>query len=231
MASVDMPNKRRKLDLTETYTVVVGAGDAQKAFNIHKSFLSKTSEFLKRACNGDWKEGEAKKIEFPEQAPEVFEIYLQWLYTGDLVFLEEATPSKDAPGVEGYAARAFHSLVDLYCLADMLRDSHACNTVINKIIKMSKKILCGPLASEVSRVYAMTTKTSKLRLLFVDYYATYCDRDFYQNSSNALPHDFLTDVLGNMATRLRSGSNRLAAPGDVPKCTYHEHNDACPRCL
>ena len=86
--------------------------------------LPKSSEFFKRACNGSWKEGKEKTIELPEADPDAFEVYLQLLYTGEVVTLAEDVPPWSDRSKSASEARFRHSevIIKTYLLADMLMD-------------------------------------------------------------------------------------------------------------
>ncbi|KAK4621910.1 hypothetical protein CLAFUW4_06654 [Fulvia fulva] len=48
------PLKRRKLDPYEEFEITVGSGEATRVVTVAKNYLTKSSEFFKKACNGVW---------------------------------------------------------------------------------------------------------------------------------------------------------------------------------
>ena len=61
----------------EEFRVVLGEGSEQKTVNVAKSYLEKSSDYLKKACGKEWKEGQTKILELPDIMPDTFAIYLQ----------------------------------------------------------------------------------------------------------------------------------------------------------
>lgn len=53
-------------------------------FVLHRDIVCRTSDFFRVACNGDWKESADKTVRLEETAPEIFTIYLGWLYTNEV---------------------------------------------------------------------------------------------------------------------------------------------------
>ena len=69
-------------------TVCVGeAGNKQRPetkYLVHKELLTSASPFFAAALNGTFAEGLDQEVRLPEEKPEIFEWFLQWLYTGTL---------------------------------------------------------------------------------------------------------------------------------------------------
>lgn len=51
---------------------------------VHKELLTSASPFFAAALNGTFAEGLDQEVRLPEEKPEIFEWFLQWLYTGTL---------------------------------------------------------------------------------------------------------------------------------------------------
>lgn len=64
--------------------VVVGDGESRQAFFIHKSLLSKHSDFFKAALDSNWKEGNEYTVRLPEDDPEHFQLFAAFLYSGQI---------------------------------------------------------------------------------------------------------------------------------------------------
>ncbi|KAK5172962.1 uncharacterized protein LTR77_003084 [Saxophila tyrrhenica] len=69
-------------------TVIVGdATDKTRPetrYTIHKDLLTSASPFFAAALNGKFTESLDQTVRLPEEKPEIFEWFLQWLYTGTL---------------------------------------------------------------------------------------------------------------------------------------------------
>ncbi|KAL9006407.1 MAG: hypothetical protein Q9188_000812 [Gyalolechia gomerana] len=61
-------------------TVKVGSEGAQRSFIVHTELLNYRSSFFKAATTGNWDEAKTGIINLPADDPQVFEIFLDWLY-------------------------------------------------------------------------------------------------------------------------------------------------------
>lgn len=69
-------------------------GWERKKFTAPRGFLIKSSEFLRKYCNGHWQEVSTRTVKLPEMDPNAFEIYHHWLLTGELTLINEYDPCK-----------------------------------------------------------------------------------------------------------------------------------------
>ncbi|KAK3054881.1 hypothetical protein LTR09_004039 [Extremus antarcticus] len=74
--------------MTDMATVLVGEPNdktrPETKYIIHKDLLTSASPFFAAALNGTFAEGLDQTVRLPEEKPEIFEWFLQWLYTGTL---------------------------------------------------------------------------------------------------------------------------------------------------
>jgi hypothetical protein len=61
-------------------TVLVGEGEAQESFIIHKELICSRSEFFRVSMKEVWNEGKEGVIPLPKDDPQVFAFYIQTLY-------------------------------------------------------------------------------------------------------------------------------------------------------
>lgn len=108
-----------RLDMVESFVVCVGP--EAKELVLIKSIAKRSSKFFQAAMSRDWKEAFEKRVMLPETEVNVFEGYLQWLYTGHITF----TCSID---VEYSAMSTF------YILSDFLDDLAFRNAVLNEAL-------------------------------------------------------------------------------------------------
>ncbi|KAL8864393.1 MAG: hypothetical protein Q9198_009892 [Flavoplaca austrocitrina] len=97
---------------TAIVTVRVGSGEEVKSWAVHKGLLTHHSPFFAAALNGFFKESTSNVVELIEDSPEAFNLFVYWLYTGDL------TPGKLTSDVKRFARIA--------CLAWALGDKLQC---------------------------------------------------------------------------------------------------------
>jgi hypothetical protein len=62
--------------------VIVGEGESQRNFTIHKALLVQASIYFERCLNGNFKEATQAQICLTHHHPVTFEFVYQWLYTG-----------------------------------------------------------------------------------------------------------------------------------------------------
>ena len=97
-------------------TIKVRAGtDNPVDFNVHEEVIRSSSNFFDKAMSAAWKEAKEGVVSLPEDEPEIFKLYLQWLYN-DTIPCEEKGPDH-ADHVEEYLR-----LSKAYVLGDKLQD-------------------------------------------------------------------------------------------------------------
>ena len=60
-------------------------------FHVHQALLEAKSEWFKKALQPQFKEGIQKRVCLTDQDPDTFEIFIQWLYTGDFAMPPSTT--------------------------------------------------------------------------------------------------------------------------------------------
>ncbi|ERF77050.1 hypothetical protein EPUS_07956 [Endocarpon pusillum Z07020] len=79
------PAKRLKF---EDETVKVFVGHEEKAFIIHKLLVCQASPYFKAALNGSFEESVDGKLYLYEQEPELFNCFVEWVYSGNIDLLK-----------------------------------------------------------------------------------------------------------------------------------------------
>ena len=70
------------LSNTNSAIITISVGPEQRLFAAHEGVLSKSSHFA-QSCRGQFFEAAAKRIDLPNEEPEVFSAVLEYLYKGD----------------------------------------------------------------------------------------------------------------------------------------------------
>jgi BTB/POZ domain len=68
-----------------TVTVTVGQEDQAKTYTIHKNLLSQASTYFYGALEGNFRESHEQTLKLGEDCPTIFEVLIQWLYSGDVL--------------------------------------------------------------------------------------------------------------------------------------------------
>ncbi|KAL8876951.1 MAG: hypothetical protein Q9198_004938 [Flavoplaca austrocitrina] len=70
--------------LQDTAIATVRVGKDAKSWILHKSLLNRHSPFFAAALNGSFKEATTNTVELDDDDPESFQLFVQWLYTGEI---------------------------------------------------------------------------------------------------------------------------------------------------
>lgn len=198
---------------------------AQHEFSIHQDNLTRNSEFFKTALKEEWSkkrtEGQLMVIEMPDDDPNIFSIYADWLYSG-LIYstTENAGKGNDTE---------FKELTFAYILGEKILDIPFKNAVIDAVIEKFLVELIIDL--ELPKlVYDNTRPNAPLRRLLVDIYAYHADTSWMTRSS-AKDHLHPTFVFDLNLAQLYNRDLKMETPNYMKStCIYHEHQDVLQKC-
>ena len=161
-------------------TIRVGKEPNHKDFIAHESFLTSRSEFFRRAMNGKWAEADSRVVKLPDDKPEAFALYLNFIYTGQLNTMrkskeELALLAEDAFVI--YITSEFQDIFRLYVLAEKLQDVSAKNAAITAAAEVTQlksvtKSWTVPPLSTANHVYEGTPEGSPARRFLADMWGT-----------------------------------------------------------
>lgn len=142
-------------------------GKQHDGFNVHEKLI-RTSPFFDKAISGRWRESTQKTVQLPEDEPEIFGIYVHWLYFGKLSVFRDDLKSKEQ--------KQYRALVKAYSLGDKFMNTKFQNTVIDAIVEESVSPASDgkhyyPNGLDIEYAYNNTNTLSPLRRLLVDMYA------------------------------------------------------------
>ncbi|KAK5200755.1 hypothetical protein LTR16_005018 [Cryomyces antarcticus] len=67
-------------------TIIVGSAPKEvRSFSLHKELFLAKSDYFRSAFTRPWKEGREHVMELPEDTPDSFQLYCQWLHCGKIV--------------------------------------------------------------------------------------------------------------------------------------------------
>ncbi|KAK5712992.1 hypothetical protein LTR17_017705 [Elasticomyces elasticus] len=96
-----LPLRTAFRNFSGTVEIVIGDdGDKSRPitkYMVHKELLTASSPFFAAALDGAFAEGLEQVVRLPEEKPEVFEWFLQWLYTGSLTIAQDGAFSASIP--------------------------------------------------------------------------------------------------------------------------------------
>ena len=145
------------LDMVTTIVVRVGRPAKQRDFTILHSIATKSSKFMQTTLSGEWRESHERRVSLPEIKVSDFEVYLEWLYTGHVITLDELRSLGP-------------TLIRLYLLGDFLIDDKFCNVVMDALILESQRR--SPwirfLPADIDFAWDKTMPGSRLRKVLVE---------------------------------------------------------------
>lgn len=182
---------------TGTVPVIVGdsadKGRPETQFLVHKELLTSASPFFDAALNGSFKEGLEQIVRLPEEKTEVFEWFLQWLYTGTLTTPSAVAHSVAATGqfelpvlhlgnpdimiqADGELRNSAGSpkyflLIDLWALSDRMLTTPLSNHILSTIARLSEATNSVPTPSDTWILFDSIREGSPLRTLILDLFA------------------------------------------------------------
>ena len=188
--------------------------------------MIKHSTFFRAACKGEFLEGKQKQVQLPETDVEIFPIYVQWMYSGEIVLLDTKDIENDTDGAKRNVLGT-----KLYILADRLGDTLLQNKVIDYLIDLMKSVSRGPTATAVSLAYEELLETATLRKFVLDVHVKLADAKWLKAEERTLPREFIHDLALRWAAFARSNSYmQWNGFGSFQKCQFHVHNDDVPKC-
>ena len=183
-------------------TVVVGdeKNTARPALTylIHKELLTSASPFFAAALNSTFAEGLDQTVRLPEEKPEIFEWFLQWLYTGSLTVpgpayqvphlpphhhhqmlhaptpwtqLVQAEAASDGDLRNHAGSPKYFLLIDLYGLSDRLLTTPLSNHILSSIARLSEATNSVPTPSDTRILYEQIRSSAPIRSLILDLFA------------------------------------------------------------
>lgn len=182
----------------ETVAVVVGL--QKEVIHVHEALLRASSPFFDKAMGPLWKEAKERRINMPDEAPDIVKIYIYWLYCGALLMY----PPKSQESAE----REDLNYVKAWILGDNLLDLDFQNAVVDGIFERyhteprdGKRWNVWPGA--VNYAFDNTYKGAPIRRLFVDMYCLWSKKDVLASweKEEDIPHDFLVEAVRTLAKR------------------------------
>lgn len=203
-------------------------GAEEQCFNIHASVLTASGQFFKSVLKNEWAKMGNGTVHLRDLDSEIFNIYVQWLYSDRLAAKIKMVGS----GV--VKENAYDPLVKLYALGERLNDAKFQDTIISAIIRLSREVndrnvSWYPSETAVNTIYENTTRKSPAKRLMVDFYVRYGYDDWFDSSyeTNRPHHEFLFDLSRKLLQHRQLSRDKADEDyGDLVfdmACKYHNH--------
>jgi hypothetical protein len=192
-------------------TIQVGLEPNDAKFVAHESFLTARSEFFRRAINGSWKESDTRVVKLPEDDPEIFALYINYIYTGQLVTAQKSNEefaTLDFIDFGKIIHAEYHALFCVYVMAEKFVDIATKKAVLAAAIEVTgSKSLEGrwevPTFITINTVYSGTPQKSPARRLVTDMCSSLPLKSILERAAGlALHEDYIID-LANVSEKMR----------------------------
>jgi hypothetical protein len=148
-----------------TEIVQVFVGSKRELFQVHKKLICSVSEFFDKAFKGGFAEASENQMELPEDNPDIFAMFVAWLYKGELYF--------EWDQVDG--SKALAELIDLYLFADAKCSNRFKNVVMDTLQDGMDDEELGFEQSHLKRIFDGTCSPTEAPIRrFCVAYITYC---------------------------------------------------------
>ncbi|OMP88204.1 hypothetical protein BK809_0002961 [Diplodia seriata] len=183
--------------------IEVVVGKSQQKYDIHKDLLCSSSPFFRKACNGNWKEARERRVELPEDTPECFDVYVQWLYSDQLL-----VKHKDKEEVDS------DLFLGVYLLGNKLLDrkfKEACVDIAFQSFDLDNYPQDWIISADHAKtLYSALPSSDPYRRLYVRFWAYWAEPSWFDPEDNAdareAPLEFFRDVAKG-ATELYTDCN------------------------
>lgn len=158
-------------------TIEVGTRDKTE-FRVHEFIIKENSDFFRAALDKKWKEGQSLTVKLPEDSPETFSAYVEWLYS---------TKDNEAE---------FVSLAEMYVLGEKIQSSTFCDAVIEEMLRACNASGVIPSINAVNALYSGTPPFSPARRFMADVWALKAEPEWLKDGDyDEEPHpEFVTDL-------------------------------------
>ncbi|KAH7071665.1 hypothetical protein FB567DRAFT_455269, partial [Paraphoma chrysanthemicola] len=207
--------------------VVVMVGKSKHKFYIHEALLRSNSGFFDAALKKEWAEGQDRIVKLPDKDPEIFKIWMKWIYTGRLFIVKQDDIQRYKDKL--IISREWARWRKMFELADFLQDFDCKDAAIDALIEAMVVRNASPRYLPTC-IYPHSTKHSAHRRLTVDLFVKATDREFFAISIENQPQEFIIDVMSSIGLFLSNGIEGISLKeffaGET--CKYHDHGPDKP---
>lgn len=140
-------------------------GEDRQSFRVNEQMIRSSSSFFDKALAGEWKEALNRTVEMPSDDPDVFAVYMHWLYCGTIPILYHKE-RHSIKGDEFFSSAEHYALVKAYILGDKILDPRFQNAIIDAIAEKVNKVNTIALVHMLSD---MCTKTPEIWIRYATF--------------------------------------------------------------
>ncbi|TIA19722.1 hypothetical protein D6C81_04587 [Aureobasidium pullulans] len=219
-------SQREAPDLgTELTFILLGDGPkaSRKTFVVHKNLLMTVSGFFAMGLTSSFKEADTGIFEMEEEDPDVFSIFIHWIYFNRL-FKMKTSPSS----ATDEDSEEWDCLPRLYTLGERLNAPRFKDAVISATIEKVKESQVMP-DNWATYVYQNTVAPCGMRRLIVDFHVFAHQGKLLKKGAcpdaDEPEGEFLQDAMARMVDAGHSVFTTAAQMPWANPCDYHEHGE------
>ncbi|KAK5164051.1 uncharacterized protein LTR77_010142 [Saxophila tyrrhenica] len=197
--------------------ILVGT-EVQASFRVPLETFFTTSKYFTALCSDRWKRPADEVLRLPDIEPRIFNVYCGWQEHEhiDLAYLNLGNT-----GFPDATEARCDVLIRAYALGDMVLDVNFRDTVVDRVASMVSGGGRISSAANVTTLYDLVPRRSKLALLFVvDWSHRRYGMRIYRDHLSDMPQDFVVEIA--MYCIRRQHLHHLPR-GPIDNCRYHEH--------
>lgn len=207
-------------------------GSEEKCFYVHPWALTATSEFFKSALKKEWSKTEERTVDLRDQSPELFNLYVQYLYSDKIFTTTNCTDQDELSSVDD------DPLAGLYVFGESVNDATFQNAVIDVIVQTSRQptknnLNLYPSLPSINTIYNGPPTNSPARRLMVDFWVCWGAQKWLQDElePDQINHEFLYDLSGTLLGKRRRPEENDQDYAELSvgrPCKYHNHGEDQP---
>ena len=201
-------------------------GHEEKAFIIHRRLVCQASSYFKAALDGDFEESIKGELHLHEQEPELFNCFLEWVYSGEV----------DLPKLRGeqrHDSEVWMKFSKLYLLSKYLQCPAFGNCLLDTAplkSKYSPSHYTLPDAGVLKTVYENTLEQCGIRKYFAAVFVWLTDQPISDDTQlpseclSSLPSGCVLDIANLAVRETQNGYQNMFRQGskDIMKAFHDE---------
>ncbi|KAF2667853.1 hypothetical protein BT63DRAFT_441410 [Microthyrium microscopicum] len=217
--------------------IIVGEGHdtyTPHTFTVLQDVLTADSLFFRNMLQSKFKEGSEGVVRLPDQDPDVFEVYLKYLYQQKIFTANDLSPqnhegtydrptARDKLQRDARAAAEAVILVQAISLADYLQSDHFHNASIDALIESCQ--VYGWTQFTTTEAVALVVEVGVPSLLKLTRDILIFEADYIDPEEEVSPEvsKFYYNALAEAVKWLKRGGQPSKRPWDGDRCQYHRH--------
>jgi hypothetical protein len=144
--------------------VTLLVGPDEQRMTVHGDRLARSSAYFRAALRQEWLEGQNRTVKLPDEAPEIMQHYIEYVYSGKPP-ADTLTKKSD---FQHAICPHYTLLAELYVLGDRRLDPRFENVIMEELFRLAQVTRRGPGIEFVEIIYQGTTANSPARRMVVD---------------------------------------------------------------